>query len=144
MIGRQVCFEAGAGSTQGRLKVDPRPTKSRFKVAPRPAKHRPKVEPIANARSNQGQPNISPRSTLNLACPIVQSWLIQHKLIVLQELYSVGKKAKSIFGFRRCERRVAGACTWGLGQNKPLWLFFIIFFLLRLRVLYTSSRRGER
>ena len=53
MIGRQVCFEAGAESTQGRLKVDPRPTKSRFKV-----------EPNVDARSPQGQPKIAPRSTL--------------------------------------------------------------------------------
>ena len=74
MIGRQVCFEAGAGSTQGRLKVDPRLTKSRLKVAQRPAKHRPKVEPMSNARSTQGLPNIVPRSTINFkrsgACSI--------------------------------------------------------------------------
>ena len=54
-FGRQVCFEAGAGTIEARLRVDPRPTKRRFKVAndrrkvvPRPAKHQPQGQTVAN------------------------------------------------------------------------------------------------
>ena len=64
MFGRQVWFEAGAGSTQGRLKVDPRPTNSRFKVEPRRSTQgRPKAIQTSTPIRTQGQRKVDPLPT---------------------------------------------------------------------------------